>query len=46
MSENVNNTHPENQPENPDRDQSNDGNGNDSGKKSSDTIELPFVPAE
>ena len=32
--------------ENPDRDQSNDGNGKDSGKKSSDTIELPFVPAE
>ena len=42
----ANTTKQENQPENPDRDQSNDGNGNDSGKKSSDTIELPFVPAE
>lgn len=39
-------TKQEDQPENPDRDQSNDGNGKDSGKKSSDTIELPFVPAE
>ena len=42
----ANTTKQENQPENPDRDQSNDGNGKDSGKKSSDTIELPFVPAE
>lgn len=69
----ANTTKQEDQPENPDRDQSNDGNGkdsatgsdqttnnnkkpgnqknggsdkSDSGKKSSDTIELPFVPAE